>query len=96
LVAAGGLSASADRFWVTRYLNRADTLVDGSKIYILHEGETLDTNNTSLPNNASFGTTNKPGVSQGVVAGTSSGININTASATELDSLWGIGTVRAQ
>ena len=94
LVAAGGLSASADRVWVTRYLNRAGTLSDGSKIYIPHEGEELG---TSIPSNSGLsGVSNTPGISQGSVAGSTTSININTAGATELDTLWGIGTARAQ
>ena len=34
LVAAGGLSADADREWVAKNINRAAKLIDGGKIYI--------------------------------------------------------------
>ncbi len=34
LIAAGGLSAKADRDWVEKNLNKAEKLVDGQKIYI--------------------------------------------------------------
>lgn len=72
LTAAGGLSGEADRSWVARYLNLAQVVVDGAKIYIPRISE--DTSSTSS---------------------TSNPININTASAQELDSLWGIGAKRA-
>lgn len=79
LVRAGGLSAKADREWVTKNLNLAQTLIDGAKIYIPAVGESEG---------------------EGAVAGSSvvvSGkININTASASELDTLWGIGEARAK
>ena len=68
LTAAGGLSAEADRSWVARYLNLAQAVVDGAKIYIPNQGESISSIN---------------------------GININTATASELDSLWGVGAKRA-
>ncbi|MCH7640762.1 SLBB domain-containing protein, partial [Patescibacteria group bacterium] len=34
LIAAGGISAEADRAWMEKTLNRAARLVDGQKIYI--------------------------------------------------------------
>lgn len=74
LTAAGGLSAEADRNWVARYLNLAQVVVDGAKIYIPEIGSTGSVGSTSS---------------------TSNPININTASAGELDSLWGIGAKRA-
>ncbi len=81
LISAGGLSAEADREWMERNLNRAQKLVDGAKIYIPEQGE--------APRSLGEG---------GQVSGTTiiTKININTASASELDTLWGIGTVRAQ
>lgn len=39
LVAAGGLSAKADRDWVEKNLNKAEKVIDGQKIYIPKVGE---------------------------------------------------------
>ena len=86
LISAGGLSAEADREWVEKNLNRAQKLLDGAKIYVPLAGQT-----PLLQGSAKQGEQ---------VAGSSTNItakiNINTASASELDTLWGIGTVRAQ
>jgi competence protein ComEA len=81
LIKAGGLSAEADREWVERNFNRAQKLVDGAKIYIPEQSEAP----------RSLG-------EEGQVSGSNITvkIDINTASASELDTLWGIGTVRAQ
>ncbi|OGV91982.1 hypothetical protein A3A66_04640 [Microgenomates group bacterium RIFCSPLOWO2_01_FULL_46_13] len=97
LVAAGGLSASADRAWVSRFLNLAAKINDGSKIYIPSAGEDLgkSTNVQFSPQEVSggiAGVTTDP-----LINNNASGlININTASLEQLDSLWGIGAVRAQ
>ena len=90
LILALGLSEKADRNWVEKNLNLAAKLSDGVKIYIPRLGET-----------------NPPagGSSMDVVKGVSSGtdvldstalININNASAGELDTLPGVGPVTAQ
>ncbi len=82
LIASGGLSAEADREWVEKNLNRAAKLIDGQKIYIPGIGESAS---------------QSIGGSGGQIVGVSVGqININTASASQLDSLWGIGPARAQ
>lgn len=39
LIAAGGVSAQADRDWMAKVLNRASKLIDGQKIYIPKVGE---------------------------------------------------------
>lgn len=80
LVRAGGLSVKADREWVAKNLNLAQKLVDGAKIFIPLVGET----------------TKDIEQGGGAVAGVTKKININTASASELDTLWGIGEVRAE
>ena len=41
LIVSGGLSASSDRDWVDRNINRAAKLFDGQKIYIPKVGQTL-------------------------------------------------------
>ena len=45
LVAAGGLSAKADRDWVEKNLNKAEKVVDGQKIFIPKVGEEVKTEN---------------------------------------------------
>lgn len=84
LVAAGGLSADADREWVEKTLNRAAKVTDGQKIFIPRVGETA-------PLRQGF-------EGQGEVSGVSVNglININSASLKELDSLPGIGPVYGQ
>lgn len=81
LIAAGGLSAEADRVWVTRNINLAQKVSDGNKIFI------------------PFKTTQ--GGQTGVVlssqtTGKQQTVSINTATATELDALWGIGEARTK
>lgn len=73
LIRAGGLSAKADREWVSENLNLAQKLTDGIKIYLPFEGE--ETKETEEKNKK---------------------INLNKASLSELDSLWGIGQKRAE
>lgn len=87
LAAAGGLSARADREWVAKNINLAGKLADGAKIYVPKVGQKIEGGVT-----VTTGSTNSPGQVAGVVAGT---ININTASASELDTLPGIGPVTA-
>lgn len=85
IVSAGGLSEQADREWVARTMNLAQEVKDGGKIYI--------------PANLQIGGSDDQlvGLSEGQVAGSMTGlININTASVSELDSLWGIGEARAK
>lgn len=89
LVAAGGLAADADRNWVARYVNLAQELSDGIKIYIPAVGEQHVAQGSPA--------TSVLGSQEGNVGMDSSGkLNINTASAGELIGLWGIGEKRAQ
>ena len=81
LVVAGGLSAQADREWVARTVNLAAELEDSAKIYI------PSTNSNGNP---------KSEVLNSRQIQNSKLININTASVGELDTLAGIGEVRAQ
>lgn len=82
LIAGGGLAAEADREWVEKSLNLAQKLIDGAKIYIPQEGEVVTEQESR-----------KVAGSSAVIAGK---INVNSASASELDTLWGIGEVRAK
>jgi len=82
-IAAGGLSAQADRKYVAKNINLAIKLTDGAKIlYVPNLEEAV--NQVSVPD----------GSTQGATADTL--ININTASGSDLDSLPGIGPVTAQ
>jgi len=85
LIAAGGLSSDADRDWVTKNLNLAVKVTDGTKIYIPRMGE--DTKGI-------MGGTGTTGITGS--EGSFSQININTASEEILDSLPGVGPVTAQ
>lgn len=86
LVLAGGLSASADREWVSRNLNLAKKISDGAKIYIPTKEESIKS------------TTSTKTITGGEVAGVQSDnlININQASLVQLDKLPGIGPVTGQ
>lgn len=77
LIAAGGLSGTADRTWVEKNINLAAKLTDGAKIYVPRTAET------------SMGITG----SMNMMGSLGEQININSASESELDSLSGIGPV---
>lgn len=81
LAAAGGLAADADREWVAKSLNLAGKLTDGAKIYVPRTGETAS-NRSNLTNSANS-------------SYSISLININTATAAQLDTLPGIGPATA-
>lgn len=87
LIAAGGLSYSADRDWVEKMLNRAAKLSDGQKLFI------PDKQSSVLSANKSGGYQN---ISSNFSTSSVNLVNINTASSKELDSLPGIGQVYAQ
>lgn len=83
LAAAGGLSATADRQWVSKSLNLAQNITDGIKIYIPQlGGETAGRSEVF--------SSGEP------VSDLSGSISINTASLTDLDRLWGVGEIRAK
>lgn len=81
LMAAGGLSAEADRGYVSRGINLAEKIVDGAKIYIPFKD---DPSSLVLGSNV------------GEQSNYTGKVSINTASISELDSLWGIGEARAK
>lgn len=84
LIAAGGLSANANR----NSLNLAQKISDGQKIYVPAVGETVST--TSI-----MGTTGITGGSSEAGVGSTGLISINNGSQSELESLPGIGPVTA-
>jgi competence protein ComEA len=88
LVAAGGLAAGADREYVSRNVNLAAPIADGAKVYIPDKTQNskLKAQNYSKINNNVIGASSQ----------NSGLININTASAGELEKLKGIGEVRAK
>ncbi len=77
---AGGFADSASKEYISKTLNLAQKLSDGSKIYIPLEGEQV-----SAPQSS--------GAVAG--ASTQAQVNINTASESDLDALPGIGPVTA-
>src|SRR3989338_3702942 len=81
LVAAGGLSGSADREYVAKMINMADKISDGQKIYI----PLMNTPGSKVTQ--SVDKSDNPGVVL---------INVNTASQSQLDSLWVVGSERAK
>ncbi len=85
LIKAGGLSADADRDWVAKNLNLAQKLTDGSKVYVPKKGELTSAKTGAILNEQTIG----------ITANTGQEININSASLSELDGLWGIGKKRA-
>jgi competence protein ComEA len=80
LIKAGGLAASADREWVSRNLNLAQKLIDGTKVYIPKAGSGKE----------------KEGGQPVNEAGKGEKVNLNIAPLAELDRLWGVGAVTAQ
>lgn len=79
---AGGFSEEADDNYIAQNLNLAQVLQDGEKIYISKQGETVPAADEA---------------GQGSVAGEVTGkININTASSSQLETLPGVGVVRAK
>lgn len=71
LSSAGGILEEANKEYISKYLNMAQKLADGTKIYIPFAGE------------------------EGPAAGGVGGVNINTASQSDLEALPGVGPVTA-
>lgn len=89
LTAAGGLSESADRARIEKFINRAAKLTDGQKIYIPNQN---DQSGALSADNSEGGS----GVLGGTTTSVSDLVNINTGSKKQLEDLWGIGPVTAQ
>lgn len=90
LILAGGFSKDADRDFISKHLNLAAKLTDGAKVYIPKVGESNGSSSVSTSTNST--TSN----AETVLSAQSGQININTASASELDTLSGVGVVTAQ
>jgi len=86
---AGGLKSDADTQWIARFLNRAEKLADGQKLYIPSATEHSETETAKF-----LGGDSGPDSSNG--SPSQNFVNINTASQKELEYLWGIGPVTAQ
>lgn len=80
IAAAGGFSQTANTEYISKYLNMAQKLSDGTKIYVPAIGEQAA--------NTQIGTVAGTSIQAKV--------NINTASQSELESLPGIGPVTAE
>lgn len=91
LVAAGGLGVNADRVYVSKNINLAVPLRDGVKIYIPAVGETETQNAAPVTNDFPL----DPAHVESSALYKEGKININTAGARELETLKGIGPVRA-
>lgn len=78
--AAGGFAKDSNQEYISKYINMAQKLVDGTKIYVPKTGE-------QVPTGVQAGSVS------GVA--TSASVNINTATQAELEALPGIGPVSA-
>lgn len=89
---AGGLTNDANLEWIEKNINKAAKLLDGQKIYIPSLDEQTDVLSAS---NSWQGSGQNISASGANTSGNLM-ININSASQSQLEELWGIGPVTAQ
>jgi competence protein ComEA len=89
LIISGGFSAGADRDWTDKYLNRAAKLTDGQKVFVPSINQQSDVSSAKSSGGDQT-------ISSTISSDSNTLVNINTSSASELDSLPGIGPVYAQ
>ena len=89
LIISGGISVSADRNWMEKYINRAAKLIDGQKVFI----PSINEQSNALSANSGVGIK----VDQDTFGSQTEGLtNINTSTLSDLDKLPGIGPVYGQ
>jgi competence protein ComEA len=90
--AAGGMTDEADQ----ESVNLADPLQDGRRVYIPRRGSPIPPQPTAVAGESQVGPSSSQPGSRGIAQPPGGTININTASAAELDALPGIGPVLAE
>jgi competence protein ComEA len=90
---AGGLRTDADTLYIAKSLNLATPLRDSDKLYIPFLSERAP---TAGPTSTGSGNDGGGAAAPGAAAPSTNSISINSASKEQLQSLSGIGEVRAQ
>lgn len=79
IAAGGGFAENSNKEYISKYLNMAQRLADGSKVYVPQEGEQVRGSQTGTV----------------VGTNTQAKVNINASSQSEIEALPGIGPVTA-
>ena len=91
LQAGGGILGDISRLWVSEKLNLAEPLTDGIKVYVPFEWDLPGNAGATVDEIACQSGTEGSGNTDGATK-----VNVNTASASELEKLPGIGPVYAK